>query len=106
MQFSAAKRKGTAGLDPIFVDACDPGTLKLLFVHSDDPDGIGESVFQLQGNKLSFVIPESLSIPRNFRITVLGIRRKKQGFRLPVIAADVAAKNQAFWRSACEGAPK
>jgi len=85
-------------LDPLFVEVCEPGTLRVTGLVSDVPACCGASV--IEGRLLRLLIKGRL--PAEVVLTVRGTRKGFSGVRLTPSTAAQKQRNDRFWSMARE----
>jgi hypothetical protein len=88
-----------APIDPLFVEACEPGTLRVLSAQPDAPIAgtLGASV-----NDENKVVVRCPSVPLKAFSVILTLAGARRGMaeRFPVFSDEQAARNRAFWDQA------
>ena len=92
-----------AAIDPLFVEACEPGTIRVLTTQADTPLSGSVGAHVNAHNQVMIRCPPGLIRPLSVTIMLAGIRRG-QTERFPVFTEEQARRNNAFWAQAT-GAP-
>jgi len=88
-----------APIDPLFVEACEPGTLRVLSAQPDAPIAGTLGVYVNDENKVVVRCP---SVPLKAFSVILTLAGARRGMaeRFPVFSDEQAARNRAFWDQA------
>jgi hypothetical protein len=92
-------------IDPLFIEACEQGSLKVIAAHCDQM-GLRSSKVYLQNGSLHICLDADTEFQRSratltVRVTVVGVR-KAHTARWPEYTEAQANKNFAFWRQATD----
>jgi len=88
-----------APIDPLFVEACEPGTLRVLSAQPDAPIAGTLGAYVNDENKVVVRCP---SVPPKAFSVILTLAGARRGMaeRFPVFSDEQAARNRAFWDQA------
>lgn len=88
-----------APVDPLFVEACEPGTLRVLSAQPDAPIAGTLGAYVNDENKVVVRCP---SVPLKAFSVILTLAGARRGMaeRFPVFSDEQAARNRAFWDQA------
>ncbi len=87
-------------IDPLFVEACEPGTLSVVSAVPDAPLA-GSLGCRVEGGEVVVEAPSPLTRPVSVTVVVCGLRRGASA-RFPVFSEAVARRNERFWAQAHE----
>jgi len=90
--------EGQAAIDPLFVEACQPDSIRVLSAQPDVPlaGTLGACVEQGQ---VVVRAPTTAARPVSVNVLLAGVRRNVTE-RFPVYTEEQALQNDAFWRQA------
>ncbi len=91
-----------APVDPLFVEACEPGSIRVLAVQPDVPLSGSLGACVSDDNKVLVRCPPNGDRALSVTVTLAGARRGLTE-RFPVFTKDQADRNQAFWDQALRG---
>lgn len=89
-------------IDPNFIGACEPGSLRIIATHSDGVSAASHFVTIRGGSVVIHV--HVFRVPKKFnvRITLVGTRKGFKGVRFPVKTENEAARNNEFWNQSSQ----
>ena len=99
IQVSEADAAVQAPIDPLFVEACESGTIRVLTAQSDMPIAGSLGACVNDDNQVVIRCPPGTVLPLSVTITLAGVRRG-QTERFPVFTEEQAHRNNAFWGQA------
>jgi hypothetical protein len=88
-----------APIDPLFVEACEPGTLRVITTQPDTPISGPLGAYVDEDNRVIMQCPDIPVQPFSVTIMLAGVRRG-QAERFPVFTEEQARRNDAFWGQA------
>jgi len=98
LRFEAAGARSRVAIDPLFVEACEPGTIVVL---AANPERVlpGRAAFRVEDGQVVGEFEPPLHAAMPLVVTLSGIRRRATE-RFPEFTEAVARRNAAFWASA------
>jgi hypothetical protein len=86
--------EGRAPLDPLFVGACEAGSIKVVGLVPSEPMLLGATIHD---DHVVITRPASFATDGHVNVRVSGIRKGRGGVRFPRFTQDEFKKNTQFW---------
>jgi hypothetical protein len=91
-----------APVDPLFVRACEPGSIRVLSTQPDAPLTGTLGAFVSDDNQVVVRCPPGQGTALSVTVTLAGARKGATD-RFPVYSEEQARRNEAFWDQAVRG---
>jgi len=98
LTISVGQSEGRGAIDPLFLEACEPESVRVLSAQPDVPLA-GTPGAVVEEGDIVVRAPTVTARPVSVTVLLAGVRRNVTE-RFPVYTEDQARRNDAFWRQA------